>query len=85
MAVGYRTTPLTTHLGIEDRDDITEEELYNSVAYTVAEINKIAPTLERDEDGVSISPYTLSETASLISYTYGVVGEEYPFFTNTPS
>ena len=85
MAVAYRTTPLTTHLGIEDRRDITEEELYNSVRYTVERINELAPGISRDEDGISVMDHSFADTAKSISETYAELSSRYPFYFSHPT
>lgn len=84
MAVAYRTTPLSDHLGIAENADITPEELYDTTLAVVDRVNELSGEIER-EDGISRMPYSLDELSHRISLAYDTVRSEHPFFTNFAS
>lgn len=81
MAVAYRTTPLSEHLGITESADITPEELYDTTLAVVERVNELSGEIER-EGGISRMPYSLNELSHKIYLAYDTVGSEYPFFIN---
>lgn len=82
MAVSYRTTPLSTHLSLADRQELTKEELYAVTEHLVEEVAALEGQLTRGEDGVSHRGYDLARLSEIISDSYESVRREYPFFHN---
>lgn len=84
LGVGYHTTQVSDKIGIEDRSDITAEELYATVLTVVEEINAIAPTLDF-LDGETRMPYSVNELSERLVLAYDALVAEYPILTNYPS
>ena len=84
MAIPYRTTPLSVHLGIEEKSDISKEELYRTTLAVRDEVNALADEVMR-EGGESRMGCTLTEMSAKLVSAYGKVRERYPFFTNVIS
>ncbi len=85
MAIPYHSTPLNERLGISDINEVKTYELFETTLYVQDEVNVLADKLQRDENGVSHSGYTLDEISALVSKSYNKVKEKYPFFYNFES
>ena len=81
MATPYRTTPLAEHLGIEDRKDISKEELYRTALTVRDEVNALADEVYY-EGGESRMECSLTEMSGKLVKAYDAVRARYPFFTN---
>ena len=84
MAIPYRTTPLNEHLGIEDKKDISKDELYITTLAVRDEVNSLADKVVR-EGGESRMNCTLTEMSAKLVSAYDTVRERYPFFSNVIS
>lgn len=83
LGIGYHTTPLSDRMGIEDKCDITTEQIYDTARIVRDELNAIAGRLTRD--GVTVMPYDIDELNRRIVSAYDVFVEEYPVLTNYSS
>ncbi len=84
MAIPYRTTPLADKIGIEDRTDISAEELYGTALIVRDEVNALADSVAY-EDGQSHMGCSVYEMSEKITEAYSEVYKKYPFFHNFPS
>lgn len=82
MAVGYRTTPLVNHLDLEDRRELSADEIYEATRYLKDRVNELDHLIERDSEGVSHSGYDMHTLSKKVSEAYEIVRGEYPFFHN---
>lgn len=81
MGIPYNTTTLDEHLGINAREDIPKNELYEAITTVTEKVNELADKVGR-RDGVSYTEYTDDELSDLIVEAYEKVRAEYPFFVN---
>ena len=77
LGVGYRTTPLSESIGIEDVGNIDKSELYNVTERVLGEVNSLAPTLDC-KNGESVMPYTLGELSSHLCSDFESLADVYP-------
>ena len=76
LGVGYRTTPLSEKIGIEDVKNIGSEELFSVTDLLISEVNSLAQNLEL-KNGETVMPYTLSELCDLLSISFDRVNKAY--------
>ncbi len=76
LGVGYRTTPLSEKIGVEDVKDIEREELFAVTNLLIFEVNAHASNLSL-QNGETIMPYTLSELCELLSESFDTVNKTY--------
>ncbi len=76
LGVGYRTTPLSEKIGIEDVKDIETEELFAVTELLISEVNSLAKGLDL-QNGETVMPYTLSELCDRLSASFATVSEKY--------
>ena len=76
LGVGYRTTPLSTRIGIEDRADASADELYEVALLVRDEVNGYAGTLTVS-DGQSVMPYSIEELNERLMSAYDSMNSEY--------
>jgi len=84
LGIGYRTTPIIEKLGIEDRQNISTEELYETTLTVQNEINELSLYLHQ-ENGESIMPYSVGELSEKIVSAYDKVNLKYDLVTNFSS
>jgi hypothetical protein len=84
LGIGYHTTPVSEKIGIEDRADISTEELYRTVLILVDEVNALAPTLDF-KDGETRMPCSVDELSERLVGAYDNLLRNYPILTNYPS
>lgn len=84
LGVGYRTTALAEKIGVEDKKNLTADELYYTVNLVVDELNSLAETMEID-DGETRMPYSFSEMSDELIEAYDRMNESYSLLTNYPS
>ncbi len=85
MAIPYHTTPISARLELDERAEITPDELYRVTLLVRDEVNKLADKVGRDSNGVSQSNLTLDEISLEVSRAYENVRRDYPFFHNFES
>lgn len=84
LGVGYRTTALAEKIGVEDKKDLTADELCYTVNIVVDELNLLAENLEL-KDGETRMPYSFSEMSDELIEAYDRMNETYSLLTNYPS
>ena len=84
LGIGYHTTPVSDRIGIEDRRDISTEELYRTVLILVDEVNSLAPVVDFS-DGETRMPYSVDELSERLVSAYDTLLAEYPILTNYSS
>lgn len=84
MSIPYNTTPLAEHLGIEERQDISRDDLYLATLIVRDNVNELSPRISR-EGGEGVMPYDLREASYLICEAYDGLRADYPFFLNFTS
>ena len=84
LGVGYRTSTFSQKTGIEDRKNITAEELYETTLTVRDELSALAPLVE-ERSGESIMPYSFDELNQLIVSAYDAMNDEYGLLTNFTS
>ena len=84
LGVGYRTSTVSQKTGIEDKKDITAEELYETTLIVRDELAALAPLVE-ESSGESIMPYSFDELNKLIVSAYDAMNDEYALVTNFTS
>ena len=84
LAVGYHTTPVADRIGIEDREDITAEELYETVSIVIDDINLLADSIAFT-DGETRMTYSVDELSERLVSAYDVMLSRYPILTNYTS
>ena len=76
LGVGYRTTALSTKIGVEDAKNIEREELFAVTNLLVEEVNGLAADLTVN-DGVTVMPYDFREMCRRLCDAYDTVAERY--------
>ena len=84
LGIGYHTTPIADRIGIEDRRDISTEELYRTVLILIDEVNALAPVVDFS-DGETRMPYSVDELSERLVSAYDTLLVEYPILTNYSS
>ena len=84
LGVGYHTTVLSKRIGIEDKRDISSEELYYTTGVVLAELNNLAEQLEITENETRM-PYSVDEMSERLVSAYDAFLENYPILTNYTS
>ncbi len=77
LGVGYRTTPITAQMGIEDARDVTASELYSVATLLRDEANALSADLTY-KNGESVMGYTLGEASDRLCDAYVALSEKYP-------
>lgn len=78
LGIGYHTSPLDRRIGLTDTP-VSAEELEKTAKLLQREVNALAGTLETNEAGSSLCPYSLPELSTRICAAYDRVAEKYPF------
>ena len=76
LGVGYRTSPLSEKIGIEDVGNIEKEELFYVTEILISETNALAEGLTL-QNGETVMPYKLSELCELLSDAFAELNGEY--------
>ena len=84
LGVGYHTTPLSYRIGIEDKRDVNEDELFDTLCTVVEELNSLAEKIE-SSDGVTHMPFDFFDLSRELTSAYDSVNEKYSLFVNYPS
>ena len=84
LGIGYRTTPMSQKIGIEDSSDILTEDLYNTTVTVRDQVNSLSELISY-ENGESIMPYSIDKLSEKIVSAYGVMNDEYSILTNFTS
>ena len=84
LGVGYRTTALAEKIGVEDKKNVTADELFYTVNIVVDELNSLAENMDISE-GQSHMPYSFFEMSNRLIDAYDSMNESYSLLTNYPS
>ena len=84
LGVGYRTIAISDKIGIEDRADITVQELYQTTVLVRDELNELA-LLINEKDGESVMPYSFDDLNKKIVDAYDSMNDKYNLLTNFTS
>ncbi len=84
LGVGYHSTGLAERIGVEDKADLSAEELYCTAVTVVDEINLLAEKIEL-RDGETHMPYSLDGMSERLIDAYDSVNERYSLLVNYPS
>ncbi len=76
LGIGYKTTPLSEKMELPDTE-VTVEKLSLAMTALRDEVNSLADTLPRNEDGVFEPNYTYPELSEKIYSAYSALAEEY--------
>ncbi|MBR2930714.1 MAG: DUF3810 domain-containing protein [Clostridia bacterium] len=79
MAIPYNVTPLADRLGIEEKKDISKDELYSVTLEVLERVNELSPLVDR-EDGIGDIGLTDHELSVQISRAYEDLRDHYPFY-----
>ncbi len=71
FAPSYMSPPVSKTLGLHE-SDIYENDLYDTLDYFVAEINKDLEKIEFDQNGSSIMPYDFSALATEVNLNFHI-------------
>lgn len=78
FGVGYHVPTLYERFDISENGSSTEELKATAIKLT-EEINKRAPSVEFDNEGFSVMPYSLSVMNEKLVYAYKIISKEYDF------
>ncbi len=81
FSAGYRGTKLEKKLELEAAE-IDKTDLYDSAEYLISMINKISRSIEYDDEGLSIMPYSFGEMNDKLLIAYEKFSEKYGFVNN---
>ena len=84
LGVGYQTTALSKKIDVEDRQDFTAEELYDTTLTVVGEINSLAVKLNLAE-GETLMEYSVDELSDKLVDAYDAMNERYDLLSNYTS
>ena len=84
LGVGYRTTALAEKIGIEDKKNVTADELFYTVNIVVDELNLLAEKMELS-DGQTHMPYSFGEMSDKLIDAYDRMNVSYSLLANYPS
>lgn len=84
LGIGYRTTSLSKKIDVEDRKNVTADELFYTENIVVDELNLLAEGIEL-LDGETRMPYSFSEMSGELIEAYDRMNESYSLLTNYPS
>ena len=76
LGIGYRTTALSERIGIEDKADISTEELARVTVIVRDEVNRYSERVNVD-DGQSVMPYSIDELNERLMSAYDGMNDEY--------
>jgi len=78
FGVGYRTTSIDDKLGL-DRQKVTAEELYETMAIVADHLNELADEIILIEGNGSVRPYSHDATVDLCVESYSSLADRYGF------
>ena len=84
LGVGYRTSALAEKIGVEDKKNVTADELFYTVNIVVDELNSLAEKMELSQ-GQTHMPYSFFEMSDRLIDAYDSMNESYSLLTNYPS
>ena len=84
LGIGYHTSAISDRMDIEDKRDITAEELYYTVNLVVDEINALAPKMTV-EGGETRMPYSTDEMSARLVFALDTFSDSYGVLTNYSS
>lgn len=84
LGVGYRTTPLSKKIGIEEDKDVTAEELYFTLTEVIDGLNTYASLVTLD-NGETVMQYSVDDMSEKLIEAYDKMNEEYSLVTNFTS
>ena len=84
LGVGYRTTPLSKKIGIEEDKDVTAEELYFTLTEVIDGLNTYASRVTLD-NGETVMQYSVDDMSEKLIEAYDKMNEEYSLVTNFTS
>ena len=84
LGVGYHTTQLSEKIGIENKRDVTAEELYTTINIVVDKLNTLSEKCEL-EGGETHMPYSFDEMSKRLIDAYDIVNARYSLLANFTS
>ena len=84
LGVGYHTTALAEKLEIEERSDLTAEELYYTISEVIEGVNSNSDNLNF-ENSETHMPYSETEMSSKLISAYDNMNEKYSLVVNYQS
>ena len=81
LGIGYHTTTVSEKIGVEDRRDITTDELYRTVNIVIDEINAITPSLTLI-DGETVMPYSIDDMNGKLISAFDSFNDQYGIIKN---
>lgn len=84
LGIGYHTTPLADKIDVEERTELTAEELYYTLSKVVEGVNSSSFAL-RIENGESTMPYSKKEMSRRLIEAYDNMNERYSLVVNYTS
>lgn len=81
---GYSTTTIDKKLGMK-REKVSASELYETANWLAEEINSLAPSIDYDDMGASIMPYSYSKMSKKLCDGYDVFVDKYGVVRNFKS
>ncbi len=84
LSISYNTTTVDREMNIPIVK-ITEDNLAKTMEALIDEVNLLALNIKYNEDGASVSGYTMKELSSKICDSYAEISEEYGFIPNFTS
>ena len=84
LGVGYHTTALAEKIDIDERADLTAEELYYTISEVIEGVNTHAAKLS-SQNGETYMPYTETEMSAKLIAAYDNMNEKYSLLVNYPS
>ena len=84
LGVGYHTSPLADKIGIEDKREVSADELYRTVNTVIDELDLLAEKIGLQGDSTRM-PYSFDEMSEKLIDAYDKVNGSYSLLTNYPS
>ena len=78
LGISYNTTTVDKEIGFETVK-VTEENLAETMIALRDEVNSLVSEVNFNQDGESVSGYTMDEISSLICQSYSALSEKYGF------
>lgn len=84
LGIGYHTTSLSDKTDIEERADLTPEDLYYTISQVIDGVNLSSDGLSI-ENGETVMPYSKNEMSKKLIRAYDKMNERYSLLANYPS
>ena len=85
FGTGYYTSELDVKLELEKPEKISKNDLAGTAEWLIGEVNSRLDSIEFEEEGSSVSPYTVRETNNILLECYGRLSMEYGFLPKLTS